>query len=77
MRCAVDGCKPVFSLISFNEMASSLDAKTSIKEKSRSMTCMVGTTGVGASAFLMGLNLGLMKAKGLPLEDFAKFYFTR
>jgi ABC-type phosphate transport system ATPase subunit len=46
-------------------MASSLDAKTSIKEKSRSMTCMVGTTGVGASAFLMGLNLCLFESEGV------------
>jgi hypothetical protein len=39
---------------------------------------MVGTAGDVASAFLMGLNLGLFESEGgLPLEDFAKFYFTR
>jgi hypothetical protein len=58
-------------------MASSLDAKTSMRENKRSMTWMVGAAVVCASAFLMGLDLVFLKAKGLPVEDFAKSYFTR
>jgi hypothetical protein len=41
------------------------------------MTWMVGAAVVCASAFLMGLGLVFLKAKGLPVEDFAKSYFTR
>jgi hypothetical protein len=39
---------------------------------------MVGTAGVGASAFLMGLNLCLFESEGaFHLENPAKYHFTR
>src|SRR5687768_8885347 len=54
MRWVVDGCKPVFSLISFSEIASSRDAKTSISANMRSITWMTGTAGTSDWCFLMG-----------------------
>jgi hypothetical protein len=41
----VDGCRPVRSLISFNEIASSREAKTSMSVNIRSMTWMFGVAG--------------------------------
>ncbi|MDT4820344.1 hypothetical protein FQZ97_534850 [compost metagenome] len=53
MRCVVDGCSPVFSLISFSEIASSREARTSISENMRSMTWMTGVAGTSDRFFLM------------------------
>ncbi len=45
MRCVVDGWSPVFSLISFSEIASSREASTSISENMRSITWITGMAG--------------------------------
>ena len=55
MRCAVEGCNPVFSLISLSEIASSRLASTSIRLNMRSITWIAGVAGGALSAFLMAL----------------------
>src|SRR6478735_5135197 len=54
MRCVVDGCNPVFSLISLSETDSSREASTSISANMRSMTWMVGVAAWPLAGFLMG-----------------------
>src|SRR6185369_7799484 len=55
MRWVVDGCSPVFSLISLSETASSREASTSISANMRSMTWIVGVAGAPVSFFLMAI----------------------
>src|SRR5256885_4923015 len=50
MRCAVDGCSPVCSLMTFSDTGSWYEASTSSNENMRSSTCMVGAL---ASVFFM------------------------
>ena len=53
MRWVVDGCRPVFSLISFSEMASSREASTSINWNMRSSTWTLGLAGASGECFFM------------------------
>src|SRR6188474_2980199 len=54
MRWVVEGCSPVFSLISFSDTASSREASTSMSANMRAITWMVGVGGVVESVFRMG-----------------------
>src|SRR5438067_6821808 len=53
MRCVVDGCRPVFSLISLSDTVSSREASTSITENMRSSTWMVGLAMTPGSLIFM------------------------
>src|SRR3990167_4160273 len=56
MRWAVDGCKPVFSLISLSETGSSRAASTSSRLNMRSITWTVGVLGRLSDRLVMGSN---------------------
>ncbi len=56
MRCVVEGCSPARSLISFNGIASSREASTSISVNMRSMTWTAGVLG-GSRSFLVMVGL--------------------
>ena len=49
MRCAVDGCSPVCSLITFSDTGSWCEASTSSSAKARSSTWIVGVCGPGSA----------------------------
>jgi hypothetical protein len=61
MRCVVDGCSPVRSLISFSDTGSGWAASVSSIANMRSSTWMVGTFGL----------LAVMAAWGLAKRYFA------
>jgi hypothetical protein len=63
MRCAVDGCSPVRSLISFSDTGSGWAASTSSSANMRSSTWMVGAFGL----------LAVMAAWGLAKRYFASW----
>ena len=69
MRCVVEGCRPVFSLISLSDIASSREASTSISANMRSITWMVGVAAVWESFFLMARPFYLVKSTRAMQED--------
>lgn len=53
MRCVVEGCRPVRSLISLSDTASSREANTSINVNMRSRTWTLGLGEAALSSFFM------------------------
>src|SRR5256885_12584299 len=53
MRCVVEGCRPVRSLISLSDTASSREANTSINVNMRSRTWTLGLGEAALSFFFM------------------------